>query len=258
MAYRFSGDPKRIPRENIRSTVGRYWTDAQVESVLCMSFENLGMVMLEFLHAAHHPGAFLARFDVSGLEHLDQALARGRGVILVSGHMSNWEVHGGFFGLTGYPIHAMYKRLANPWTERWILDTRRAMGMKLVSTREWKEGTRAVLESGGVLGIVSDQDAGRSGIFIDFLNQAASTFVGPAVLSLRYGVPLIATHMHRLDGGRWQITIPPPLGIDATGDREADVAALTTAWVRSLEQTIRDRPEEYFWFHRRWKTRPLA
>jgi KDO2-lipid IV(A) lauroyltransferase len=256
LAHRLARGPRRVARENIRRTIGADLSPEEIDGIVRDCFEHLGLCLMEFVALGAHREELMGRHDAEGVEHLERVVAEGRGGVLVSGHLGNWELHGAFFAGRGFPVHAMYKRLANPWIDRLVYDQRRASGMTPLSNKEWRERIEEIFARGEILGMVSDQDAGKRGIFVEFLGRAASTFVGPAVISLRHGVPLIPTYMVRRPDGRYFVKVLPPLTIERTGDLEQDVAALTREWVRVLEEAVRRTPGQYFWFHRRWKTRP--
>ena len=116
-----------------------------------------------------------------------------------------------------------------------------------------------LLRKNGVIGIVGDQDARKAGVFVPFFGRPASTHRGPAVFALKLGAPVFACVARRLPGPgvRYEVS-GQRVPVVRTGDAEADIQALTAELARRLEGEIRKAPEQYFWFHRRWKTRPPA
>lgn len=208
----------------------------------------------------------------------------GRGVVVVTGHVGNWELAGAFLAGLGFRVSAVVKRQGNRRVHRWLSRLRRRAGIEPVPMAAAGRRLPAALEEGRIVALVADQDAGGKGVFVPFLGRPASTFRGPARLALEHDVPLVFGAMVRDADGYRALARPvwSPAGAadapdedeaaEATADRaggparpdpagasdapEPDETALTRRWVGELEAAIRERPEQYFWFHRRWKTRP--
>jgi Kdo2-lipid IVA lauroyltransferase/acyltransferase len=195
--------------------------------------------------------------DIPGAswEALREALAEGRGVILATGHYGNWEMAAAAIAARGVPIEAIVKRQSNPLVDARIAATRRALGVETIEMGQARREVPRALLSGATVGIVADQDARRSGVWVPFFGLPASTHRGPALFSLRLGSPLFAAVARRLPDGRYLLDGER---IDTTprGPIEDDVARITAAVAAHLEREIRKDPAQYFWLHKRWKTRP--
>jgi KDO2-lipid IV(A) lauroyltransferase len=180
-------------------------------------------------------------------------------VILATGHYGNWEIAAAAVAARGVPIAAIVRRQGNRLVDARLDGLRRRLGVETVTQREAPSRIPRILRKNGVVGIVADQDARRSGIFVPFFGVPASTARGPALFALRFGAPVFACVARRLPGRgvRYEVT-GGPAPIEHTGDLEADTAALTAALTAELEREIRTDPAQYFWFHRRWKTRAPA
>ena len=150
------------------------------------------------------------------------------------------------------------KPLHNPLIERRVANARKERKYEVIYTRG--DDLRSIIRiarQGRPLGFVADQDARRTGLFVDFFGRPASTFQGPAVFAHRLGIPLLfGTCCRTAPRGPFRMRFAPPILPDPKADREQEVARLTRAHVALLEQAIREHPEQYFWFHKRWKTRP--
>jgi KDO2-lipid IV(A) lauroyltransferase len=114
----------------------------------------------------------------------------------------------------------------------------------------------AALARGGCVGILLDQDAGRDGVFVPYFGHPASTSRSLAVLALKTGAPVVPAFIQRLADGGHRVTLEAMVPLARTGDRSHDVAAATAAFTAVIERHVRARPEQWFWVHRRWKTRP--
>lgn len=195
---------------------------------------------------------------IEGLEHLASCRAAGSGALLVSGHYGNWELMGASVTARGYPVKFLIKTQSNPWVDRLQNETRAAAGLGVIRPGLALREMVHVLRRGEFIGLLGDQDAGRDGLFVDFLGRPASVFRGPAYLAYRLGCPIIFGHINRLPNGQHRVTFEPPLFADPDWDEPTAIARLTEAHVRTLERVIRSAPEHYWWLHRRWKTRPPA
>lgn len=188
------------------------------------------------------------------------AVSEGPGAIVVTGHLGNWELAGAVLSGLGLPVTAVVKRQADARFHRHLESLRRRLGVEPVGMSEAGRALPRALDRGRVVALVADQDAGHRGIFVPFLGRPASTFRGPARLALEHGVPLVFGGLVR-EGRRYRALCrrvhTPVAGRDAAGPGGAPSAEarLTRAWVSLLEAEIRGHPEQYFWFHRRWKTR---
>ncbi len=186
---------------------------------------------------------------------LDRALQRGKGAILVGGHLGNWELMGSAIARRGYPLWAVAAVQRNPLVDHLINAHRKASGLRIIPKNEARKKIPEVLSSGEMLGLVSDQDAGERGVFVPFFGIPASTPAGPAVYALRYGAALIYIASY-LENGRYRLFFEE-LPVKILPDQpEENIRRLTALHVRRLEKDVRRYPEQYFWVHRRWKTRP--
>lgn len=183
----------------------------------------------------------------------------GRGFMLATAHFGNWEWLSAWLSLT-LPVTygAIYKPMHNPGADRWLLRLRHRFGGRVFATRE-KRPRELVehLRRGGAAGILSDQDARRDGRFISFFGKPASTSLGLAATAIRLQTPILVGFGLRMAPGHFQLKLFPPLFPDpGAPDREAEAVRLMTQYNQYVEQMIRQAPEQYFWWHNRWKTQP--
>ncbi|HKK07296.1 MAG TPA: lysophospholipid acyltransferase family protein [Gemmatimonadota bacterium] len=234
------------------------WVRATVEAC----YLHFGREMAALARLSRVDPARLAA-ATRGTRELTRLLGDG-GRIVVTGHLGNWELAGAMLAGLGYPVVAVVKQQANRRFDRRLEALRARLGMETVPMAAAGRRLPGALARGAVVALVADQDALRRGIFVPFLGRPASTFRGPARLALAEDVPLVFGAMVRDEGGYRVVSAPverPPGGPaagpepgepDAPGPEEA----LTRAWTARLEEAVRAFPEQYFWFHRRWKTTP--
>ncbi len=188
--------------------------------------------------------------DVRSVFH--SHLNQGLGAVIVTGHLGNWEAAGAAVASLGMPLAAVVKRQSNPEFDRLLVDSRRRIGIEPVYMEDARARLADLVRSGTSVALVADQDAGNRGLFVPFLGRPASTFRGPARLSMSTGAPLFFGAAIR--EGEGYRAILEPVATDLTGD-DAELE-LTRKWVQRLESWVRRVPDQYFWFHRRWKTLP--
>lgn len=210
--------------------------------------------------------AELSRLNVRGTSDLPERLTNraeaeerlaawvpdGRGALIVTGHLGNWEVAGAFVAALGYPLAAVVKRQRNPGFDEMIRASRRRLGIEPVYMEDARARIPGLLREGVSVALVADQDARDRGVFVPFLGRPASTFRGPARLALECATPLVFGAAVRVGAGYAAVLER----VYEPGDDAPDERALTALWVARLEACVRRDPGQYFWFHRRWKTRP--
>jgi len=231
---------------------------ADVESLAARSYESLGRTSIE---TAIMPGTsreeILSRVDrVEGWEHVEQGLAKGHGIILVTGHLGNWEFGGAYFAARGVPIDVVARGMANPIFEAYVGRTRRKIGMEVIHDKDAVRRTPRSLRDNRCVAFVSDHDAlGLASTFVPFFGRPAKTPRGPAVFALRFGVPVLFVAIVREPTGNYAVLIDP-VPVQPTGDRESDIDTIVLTYTQMLESYVRQYPSQYFWQHRRWRRQP--
>jgi KDO2-lipid IV(A) lauroyltransferase len=187
-----------------------------------------------------------------GLEHVDQALRQGRGVLFATAHLGNWELSAFAHALLAAPMHVVVRPLDNPLIDA-VIERRRALsGNFVISKREYARAILKALAANQAVGILVDQNsAADAGVFVDFFGVKACAGTGFAKLAARSGAAVIPGFAVWEEAEeRYVLRFRPPLAM--SGD-----AARDTQLVESeLEQAIRQHPGQWLWIHRRWKTRP--
>lgn len=251
------GIRKRVVREHLAHAFPEE-DEVWRRRILRASYRHIGRESIAtFLLGRMPPGEIVRRSRVDGLEAMEKALAEGKGIILIAGHLGNWEMGGASLAARGVPMDAVAQRQRNPLFHDDITRNRENLGMRVILRGQAPREVLRSLRRGRVVGMVADQNARRSELFVEFFGRKAATARGPAVFALRTGSPIFIGSVRRLDGpdARYQVTLTP-VAFEPSGDPEEDVVRLTELHTRLLERAVRAAPEQYFWQHRRWKTRP--
>ena len=225
---------------------------AEIASIIAGMWDNLGRVAAEYPHLRRirifEPGG---RVETQGFENMDQAVAAGRRMIIFSGHLANWEI--GMLAAVQYgaDVAQIYRAANNPLIDRMIIRFRSIGGELIPKGTVAARRAIAVLRGDAHLTMLADQKM-NDGIPVPFFGRPAMTASALAVLALRFDCDVLPARVERLGGARFRLTVFPPLPLPRSGDNHADVAALMTKVNQILEGWIRDRPEQWFWLHRRW------
>lgn len=246
------GIRRRVAEDNLQRCVPG-WSESERHAILREHYRELGRVAVEYARlpelARAAPGEVVA--EVRGDEHLVSSLARGRGVVVVTGHFGNFELAGAVMAQR-HPLHFVVKPQGNPEVDRWVVARRRATGVGVIPMQHLRRILDA-LRDNQVVAMLADQDAGPRGRFVPFLGRPASTAAGPARVAIAAGAPLVTAFTHRGADGRHTVVMEEP--IETAG---ATVDDLTRRHVERLERWVRLRPASWLWLHRRWKTPPPA
>lgn len=246
----------RIADANLRLAMPELDAPAR-RAVIRAVWDNLGRTVGEFPHIAALPEnpASGPGWDVVGAEHLAAQVARGGPVIFMSGHIGNWEMLPPGVARHGLPFASFYRAAGNPLVDGMIRALREAaMGETVPMFAKGARGARGALAHiarGGRLGMLVDQKM-NDGIEATLFGHPAMTAPALAAMALRYRCPVIPGYVERLGPARLRIHVEPPLALPDSGDRQADILALTQAVNDRLERWVRARPGTWLWLHRRW------
>jgi Kdo2-lipid IVA lauroyltransferase/acyltransferase len=192
---------------------------------------------------------------VDGGEMLERARAKGKGIVIVAGHLGNWELSGAFLVHIGLPVAAVAKRLINPLADAFVNRTRRRLDINVVYDDEAVRKLPRLLKDGYALGLLADQAGLNAATHVPFFGRPARTPRGPAVFSIRFGAPLIYACAARQPNGKFILHLEE-VDVSSSGDLEADIESTTARFTRVIEKWVRRYPGQYLWAHRRWKRQP--
>ena len=251
-----TGKRQVIARENIHAALGDQLSEAEVRRICRRSMRNLVESMLYLLRLPVTTAEQLNQMVAfSGVEHLERALAAGKGVLIVTAHFGNWELLGARIVVAGYPLQAVARDAAHTATASVINSARQSIGRGCgVVSRDDVRGMLRVLRENGVLLILPDQHVAEGGIVADFLGRPAMTATGPANLAVRTGCAVLPAFCVVNADGTMSAEILPPLPVENSGDRDHDIVVNTQMINDVIAEQIRAHPDQWLWFHRRWKT----
>lgn len=254
------GIRRKVVRDNLAHAGDALGPDADLDAIERGCYRSLGRALAEYARLSGRGRAdVLASIRVEGDAPMLDALSRGQGVIALSGHYGSLEAMGtAFTRRTAVKPTLLVAPMRNPLATKLFREYRESYGVGLIEVGPRMREAFAILKKGGFLCMAADQDAGRHGIFVDFLGRPASTPTGPVELALRTGAPIVFGRVTREGEFRHVVRMDPPVYLESQGDREATVRHYTQLFADRLADSIRARPDHWFWLHRRWKTRPEA
>ncbi|MFN3821239.1 MAG: lysophospholipid acyltransferase family protein [bacterium] len=244
---------RKVCAENLRKAFPQI--DPEVIAPLSRKvFAHFGRWTAELFYLPRMKREDLEReISVTGWENLDRAYQRGKGVIFVSGHLGNWEWLGAISSQKGYRVAYVVEAQANPLIENLLDRMRTSQGVKIIPRKEAVRGVLKSLYEGYIVAMLCDQDAGGAGVWTPFFGHFASTPRGPATFHLKTGAPIVFGY-NVFSEGKYQGVFEKPLSFETSGDRERAEEAIMRKITLRLEEVIRHYPDQYLWFHRRWKT----
>ena len=230
---------------------------AEIKKIARGTYQNLGMNVIEHLRLPTlSPEEVGAIVDLADEEVLVQALERKRGTIIVGGHFGNWEYSSSSLPANGYRFSVVVAKVSNKYINDRINEHREATGGQMIPKRSSTKAVIRVLRENGAVGMLIDQNQKRWGTFVDFFGRSCSTVRGPALIALKTGASMIFFASVRQPDGTIKV-IFEPVDIDyQAGPTEESINDITQRCTSRLEHYIRLYPEQWFWMHRRWKTRP--
>ncbi len=252
-------DPRHvaIAAENLRQAFP-HWDEPRRLRTARAVYAHFGQTLLDILWMAEQPRERLLGLIVEeGRENADGVRAAGRGVVYVTGHFGNWEFYGVAFGWLGEPVGVVARPLDNPALEARLTAFRTRSGNTVISKRRALPDILRLLRQGAGVAILVDQNVQeQDGIFVEFFGRPAATTTVAAALAVKTGCALLPVHCEALPDGRYKFVYGRPLEWTTTGNRQDDIARLTQALTTVIEGWVRERPEQWLWMHRRWKTQP--
>jgi len=250
---------RKIALESLTVAFGRDKTKREIEQIAKDCFIFLAKAGLELLFFMDKPKLVKGRVEIVGKENLDSALAKGKGVILVSAHFGNFPLMLLRIKLEGYETSGIMRQMRDNRAEKLFLEKRKEFGIKTIYNQPRNlcvETTLKTLRNNEVVFIPIDQNFGTGGVFVDFFSKKAATATGPVVLALRTKAAIIPCFIIRQKDDTHKIIFEEPLNLEEGKTAEETIVINIQKLTRIIETYIRRYPAEWGWIHRRWKSRP--
>lgn len=251
IAYLLLPGSRKIIKRNLSLSYNNSLTNKQKNKLVFQNFLYMGNVIFEILKFPYITNKKIIENTMfENLHFLDDALKKGKGVIVCSGHYGNWEWTAGACAIAGYKISAIFRPLDNPLINNLLIKIREDKGYNIIPRKlSIRRGIKA-LEENQILALMVDQNAAVNGEFVPFYGIPASTMKGVSWFTKKQGNLVLCVTNRTDKTGKHVISFSPPLEI--SGDEYQDLLKIN----QYLEKSINIDPTQYFWIHPRWKKRP--
>jgi Kdo2-lipid IVA lauroyltransferase/acyltransferase len=235
------------------------WTESQRQIVIQGMLRNLGRMAAEFARLPKYTKQNIQQIVVlDGQENFLEGQRRGKGVLILTGHIGGWELSSFAHSLYGYPLHYMARPIENAKIDALVNRYRSLSGNQPIFKNKSARVMLRVLKEAGTIGILADQNTlPQEAVFVDFFGKAASTTTGIARVALHTDAAVVPGYaVWDEEIGKYRLRFEPPVELIRTGNAERDVQDNTQKFTKVLEEIIRKYPEQWIWLHGRWNTRP--
>jgi KDO2-lipid IV(A) lauroyltransferase len=258
LLYRVLGRLRGVGQRNLELAFPEIDAE-QRDRLLREEFRSLGWQLAEFPRMARLTRESASQYiRYEGLENYLAARDKGRGVLVLTGHMGAWELSSFFHSLMGYPMSMVIRRLDNPLVDELVNGVRSMHGNRVLHKDDFARGLLTAMHRGETVGILMDTNmTPPQGVFVPFFGVEACTASGLARVALRTKAAVLPGFLlWEASEQRYVLHFGEELVLERTGDGEKDIVANTALFTVTLETWIRRYPGQWLWVHRRWKTRP--
>jgi len=223
------------------------------------SFEHIAMLAVDMLFTPRLVKRcnwrHYSRFKTA--ERLKWIAQEGHGLLMVTGHYSNFEIMGYMLGLFGFNAYSIARPLDNKFISKYLYEVRQRAGQRIIDKKGASEIMDSLVADGAALGFIADQDAGKKGIFVDFFGRKASTYKSIGLLALSCNIPIAVAYSRREDNRFYfEIGVNRIILPEEWADKDEPLEWITAEYTKAIEEFVREDPSQYWWLHRRWKHRP--
>ena len=249
---------RQIALNNLTVAFGEEKSPQEREAIARKSFQNLGRHFFEVIYLLRYDKAKLASYvQYENVHYFYEAVAQGQGVVFLTGHFGCWELLAVSSGYFLKPSFVITKPLDFGPAEKLVRTLREKSGNQCVTKEKSMRRLMEILKQGGILAILLDQNIDwKDGVFVPFFNKRACTNKGLALMVRKTRVPVVPAFIIDQGQGQYRVVFSPPLPWLSFGDKTKEIEENTAQYNQAIEAMARKYPEQYFWVHQRWKTRP--
>jgi len=252
LRYLFAFGDRKIVSENLKAIFPEK-SSREIRRIRIRVFRNFAKYLVDFFRFSKINKDSVGKYmGVENIQYLDQALKKGKGVVVLSAHLGNWELGGAVIGLLGYPFWVVVRPHKDKIVDDFFNKQRESKGLKIIPLGKAGRQCFRVLKENQLLGLVGDRDFTDKGIALDFFGRPTIFPVGPAELSLKTGATIIPGFMIRNSDDSCTLKIYKPVEFSPTGS-EDDLTQLMKSYINIFEDAIRQYPEQWYMFRRFWK-----
>ncbi len=247
---------RRMTLEHLQLAYGRTKTLSELKQIAKKSYQSQGMSLAESIYLPRMALSKIREWvQVDGLSHYADAIKEGKGVIILTAHLGNWEIIPKAFWAHSFRTHGTVRPLDNPYLNKMAQRWREQNGMGVINKGSDTHKIIKLLKEGEAVGFLLDQNTHEEyAVFVDFFGHEAATNKGVAIIALRSGATVVPVFMKR-EGCGHRMIIEKPIEWVKSGSNKQDILMATALFTKTIESHVRQNPEQWLWIHRRWKTK---
>jgi len=250
----------KVSLDNIRNTLGSSLTNSEVTRLNRKVYMHFGQALFELSRVFRINNENLDKYIVfEGEENLAKALAKGKGVFLLSAHIGNWEMITAAISIRYGRLSAIASTQHSPTVDRLIKTIRTRFGMEVIPKKQGLKRMISAVKQNRIVGILLDLNSKwDQGVFVDFLGRPSCTNKSLALMALKMDTPIIPAFSVREKDGLYHIKLGEEVKLIRTDDRTVDIEENTALFTKIIEAQVKKYPDQWLWVHRRWKTLPYC
>ncbi len=240
-----------------KSILSKTMTEEELKKLSKKVYMHFGRMLFEIPHILRIDKKEVSKyFTVEGGENLTEALKKGKGVLALTAHMGNWEMMAMALEMNFGNVSAVARPFGNKAVNRLMQKIRTSSGMEVIPKQNGMRKILSALKKNRIVGILLDQNVSwQEGEFVPFMGRTACANKGLALMAMKTGSPVLPIFALQQPDGKYLIYIGEEVKVVDTGDKTADIATNTHAFTKKIEEQVIKYPEQWFWFHRRWKSK---
>ena len=258
LVFGLAGGERRKTLNGLKTAFPTGLGDQEIENLALAVWTGLGQNLFELIRWIPMTRTQVVSqiVRVRGWEHLEKAVARGKGTFVVTGHLGNWELLGGYIAFK-YPTTAVAQKLYDPRFDEMITWMRSdKLKVPMIKRGLALRGILEALKQNKIVYALVDQDTGNDGIFVPFFGKPAWTQSGVARIAQKTGAALVPAFAVRGADDRFELHMEKEIDVTQTGNKEKDMVETVRRYTEVIEAYVKAYPDQWMWMHERWKTRP--
>lgn len=250
--YTFATQDRRFVTQNLKAIFPEK-KDREIAAIRINMFRNFAKYLVDFFRFSKLDKGFIDKnTKIENIDYLDKALAAGKGAIILSAHIGNWELGGVVVSLLGYPLWVVALSHKDKKVNDFFISQRESKGVKVIPVGRAIRMSLGVLKEKQLVALAGDRNFGERGVTVDFFGKSASLPAGPALLSLKTGAPIVPAFMVRNKDNTFTLRMEEPLQFSNSGNKDKDLTELIVKYKNIFEQYIRKYPDQWYMFRKFW------
>ena len=255
--YEIYSRGKKRARENLKNSFPDK-DDEWIEKTAKAAMEHIVMLAFDVLKSGRYitPASWHKYIELDDMEEALEVMLADEGAILVTGHYGNFEVLGFALAVFGLESYSVARPIDNRFINKYLMGIREYRGQQIIDKKGATEQMVSILKENSLLAFIADQDAGKKGAFVDFFGRKASTYKSIGLLAMQYDLPIVVGYCRRVDNKyKFKIGVSKIIYPEQWDKQDNPLLWITSEYTSAIESFVREAPEQYWWVHRRWKTR---